>query len=72
MKMLSNLPNGVYDKLKLCALLILPVGTFVATFLQIWDIPGSEQIQQTFVALDVLAGAVVSIAKSQYDAKNGL
>lgn len=69
---LSNLPDKAYDRLKTIALIILPVGTFIATFLDIWGIPGATQVQQTFIALDVLAGALVSIAKQRYDARNGL
>ena len=59
--------NKTYDTLKHIALLILPIGTFVSTFFGIWGIPYADQIQQTFIALDVLAGAVVTIAKAQYD-----
>ena len=63
--------DKVYDALKLCALLVLPIGTFISTFFHIWGLPAAEQIQQTFIALDVLCGAVVSIAKAQHDAKGG-
>jgi len=59
--------NRTYDTLKMIALLVLPIGTFIATFFSIWGIPYAEQIQQTFVALDVLCGAIVTIAKAQYD-----
>ena len=51
----------------MAALLIIPVGTFLETLFQIWGVPGAEQIQQTFIALDVLAGAIVSVAKMRYD-----
>lgn len=61
--------NKTYDTLKLIALLVLPIGTFVSTFFDIWGIPGAEQIQQTFIALDVLCGAVVTIAKQIYDSR---
>ena len=59
--------NKTYDTLKLIALLVLPIGTFVSTFLDIWGLEHAQQIQQTFIALDVLAGAIVTIAKAQYD-----
>lgn len=61
--------NRTYDTLKIIALLIIPIGTFISTFLNIWGIGYAEQIQQTFIALDVLCGAVVTIAKIQYDKK---
>lgn len=63
--------DKVYDALKLCALLVLPIGTFVSTVCHIWGISAAEQLQQTFIALDVLCGAVVSIAKAQHDSKEG-
>lgn len=59
--------DKTYDTLKMAALLIIPVGTFLETLFQIWGVPGAEQIQQTFIALDVLAGAIVSVAKMRYD-----
>lgn len=63
--------NKVYDALKLIALLVLPIGTFVSTFFNIWGLPAGEQIQQTFIALDVLCGALVTVAKARYDADGG-
>ena len=64
--------NNTYDNLKLIALLVLPIGTFLSTFFDIWGIPYGQQIQQTFIALDVLCGALVTIAKAQYDKRNGV
>lgn len=63
--------NETYDKLKFAALLILPIGTLISTFCHTWGIPYAEQIMQTFVALDVFAGAVVTAAKSDYDREHG-
>lgn len=63
--------DTAYDILKFIALLVLPIGTLVSTFCSIWNIPYGEQIMQTFAALDVFCGAVVTIAKSIYDAQNG-
>ena len=63
--------NKTYDTLKTIALLVLPIGTFVSTFFDIWGIPYGQQIQQTFIALDVFCGALVTIAKSIYDSQNG-
>ena len=58
--------NSTYDKLKIIALLVLPIGTFISTICGIWGIPYADQIQQTFIALDVLVGAIVTIANEQY------
>ena len=63
--------NKTYDTLKMIALLVLPIGTFLSTFFNIWGIPYAEQIQQTFIAADVFCGALVTIAKASYDAKTG-
>lgn len=59
--------NRAYDILKTTALLVLPIGTLISTILDIWGLPWAAQVQQTFVALDVFCGALVTIAKAQYD-----
>lgn len=59
--------NELYDILKLIALLVLPIGTFLSQFFEIWGLPYGAELQATFVALDVLCGALVTIAKSIYD-----
>ena len=64
------LSNKAYDILKVIALLILPIGTLLATVMDIWQIPHADQIQQTFVALDVFAGVIVQAAKMKYDKEN--
>ena len=50
--------DKTYDLLKFAALLILPIGTFISTFFGIWGLPYADQIQQTFIALDVHGGQV--------------
>lgn len=59
--------NKTYDTLKIAALLVLPIGTLISTILDIWGLPGAQQVQATFVALDVFCGALVTIAKADYD-----
>ena len=61
--------NKTYDTLKMIALLVLPIGTFLSQFFDIWGLPYGVQLRATFVALDVLCGAVVTIAKQIYDAR---
>lgn len=61
--------NKTYDRLKLIALLVMPVGTFLSTFFEAWGIPYGAQIEATFKALDILCGSLVVIAKAQYDRK---
>lgn len=59
--------NKTYDVIKTIALLILPLGTFVSTLLNIWGIPYGDQIMATFAALDVLVGVIVTVAKQLYE-----
>ena len=61
--------NKTYDTLKFIALLIAPVVTFAANLVDIWGIPHGNEIVATFAAIDVLVGAVVTIAKARYDKK---
>lgn len=64
--------SKTYDRLKFIALLILPVGTFLSTFCGIWfDAAIADKIMQTFAALDVMAGAVVTISATAYKRKAG-
>ena len=58
--------NKIYDTLKFLALIVLPIGTFISTVMNIWGIPYAEQVQATFVALDVLVGAIVTISNNAY------
>ena len=58
--------SKIYDNLKFLALIILPIGTFVSTIFNIWGIGYAEQIHATFVALDVLVGAIVTISNNAY------
>ena len=59
--------NKTYDTLKFIALLIAPLVTFAATFVDAWGIPYGEPIVKTLAGLDLLFGAVVAIAKAIYD-----
>lgn len=59
--------DKTYDTLKLIGLIFAPVSTFIAALISIWNIPYSAQITATLAALDTLIGALVVIAKAQYD-----
>ena len=58
--------NTTYDNLKMIALIVAPIMTFVATILKIWNVPYSTQILATLSALDVLVGSIVTIANDLY------
>ena len=58
--------NKQYDILKTISLLIAPIVVFLTALVDIWGIPYGSQIVATLAAVDVLLGAVVTIARQQY------
>lgn len=62
--------DKTYDTLKVFALLVLPIGTCISNILNIWQIPYGDRVMQTFIALDVLCGVIVSVAKALYERRN--
>lgn len=61
--------NKTYDILKFAALIATPIITFLCAIVSIWGIPYGQQITATLAALDTLIGAIVVIAKTQYEKK---
>ena len=59
--------NKVYDRLKMIALIFVPFCAFISTILSIWNVPYTEQITGTLVAIDTLLGALVQIASNNYN-----
>ena len=59
--------DKTYDTLKTIALLIAPLVTFAAALAEIWGIPYGPQIVATLAAVDTLFGAIVAIAKAQWE-----
>lgn len=62
-----KISNNTYDTIKIIALLIAPIATFVAALVDIWGIPYGSQIVATISALDVFVGALVVTLKTLYD-----
>ena len=59
--------NKIYDILKFIAQIVLPaLATFYVTIANIWNLPFSEQISGTIMAVDTLLGAVLMISSSNY------
>lgn len=58
--------NKQYDILKTISLLIAPIVVFLTALVDIWGIPYGSQIVATLAAVDVLLGAIVTIARQQY------
>lgn len=61
--------NSTYDLLKNIGLVAVPVIAFLTALINIWGIPYGDQIVATLAAVDVLIGAIVTVAKGQYDRK---
>lgn len=59
--------NKTYDTIKNVALIVTPVITFLGALVSIWNIPFSAEITATLSAIDILAGAIVLVAKKIYD-----
>ena len=65
-----KLQNNTYDKLKLVALLLIPLITFLSAVGDIWSIPYCTQITATLAALDTLLGALLKISSDNYHGGN--
>ena len=59
--------DRVYDTLKAVGLVAVPIITFLVAIVNIWNIPYGDQIVATLAAVDVLIGAIVTVAKNIYD-----
>lgn len=59
--------NRTYDTLKAIGLVAVPIITFLIALVNIWGFPHSAEIVASLSALDVLIGAIVTVAKNIYD-----
>lgn len=59
--------NKTYDRIKITALIAVPILAFLASMCSIWNVPHSEQITATLTAIDTLIGAVVVIVAREYN-----
>lgn len=58
------LPDGVYDALKWCALVLLPaVGTFYSGMAAVWGWPFAEEIPISASWLALLIGMLIGISE---------
>lgn len=62
-----RLSNKNYDLLKMVALYIAPIATFVGAVCAIWGVPSAEKITATLAAVDTLIGALVAISAYNYN-----
>lgn len=65
------LSNNTYDRIKFVALLIVPIGTLIASLLNIWHMPYAQEITATAAALDVFFGALVKVSSDAYHKEMG-
>ena len=62
-----QLPNKVYDILKIIALLILPFTVFFTSLGDIWGLPYQDQIVKTLGAIEVFVGSLLQISSANYN-----
>lgn len=61
--------NKVYDTLKFIALAIVPVLAFIASLVNIWDVPNADKITASLTALDTMISALVVVLNTIYNKK---
>lgn len=59
--------NKTYDVLKFIAQIVLPaLGTLYAALAPLWNLPYSEQIVGSIVAIDAFLGALLGLSSANY------
>lgn len=62
-----KLNNNIYDILKWISIIFLPaIGTLYCAVSGIWNIPYSEQVIGTIVAIETFIGAIIGISDYEY------
>ena len=62
-----KMSNKVYDVLKYIAQVVLPaLATFYVAIAGLWDLPYSEAVSGTIMAVDALLGACLMISSNNY------
>lgn len=62
-----KMSNKCYDVLKYIAQIVLPaLATLYVTVAGIWNLPLSEQISGTIMAVDLFLGALLKISSDNY------
>lgn len=65
-----TLPNKVYDILKWIAEIALPaIGALYFALAGVWDLPLSEEIVGTIVAIDAFLGVLLGVSTVTYNKK---
>ena len=66
-----QLPDKVYDVLKVIALVIVPLTVLVSSLGDIWGLPYREQIVKTLAAIDLFIGSLLEVSSINYNKKKG-
>lgn len=66
-----QLPDKVYDVLKIVALVIVPLTILISSLGDIWGLPYKDQIVKTLAAIDVFIGSLLEVSCINYNKKNG-
>ena len=62
-----KMSSKVYDVLKYIAQVVLPaLATFYVAIAGLWDLPYSEAVSGTIMAVDALLGACLMISSNNY------
>lgn len=61
--------NKTYDTLKNLCLIVIPFLAFISTLCEIWEVPYTEQITASLVAVETFLGAFVKISNVNYTKK---
>lgn len=70
--MRSFIPNKIYDILKWIAVVVIDaVALFIKAVFPVWNIPYSDEITTTLIAIGTLLGAILGISAIQYQSKGG-
>lgn len=62
--------DKTYETLRILAMLVAPIGAFVATLCNVWNIPYAEPIALTITALDVMFGTIVEVLRNNWKSKH--
>ena len=65
-----KISDKTYDTLKIIGLIAVPILTFLAALVSIWNVPYAEQITLTLSAIDTLVGSLVVILNTIYKNRN--
>lgn len=64
-----ELPNKVYDALKIVSIIVIPLITLITAFGDIWGLPYKDEIVKTLAAIEVFIGSILAQSSRNYKKK---